>query len=81
MVNWRADGGPAKWTKVNEGLAPEAAVYQQKATGAPQGTVVNVPNPDALTGVTSFDGYDPATNTLIDAKYWNKWPINGGILF
>ena len=54
----------------------EAAAYQQKATGAPQGTVYNVPNPKAPAGVTSFDGYDPATNTLIDAKYWNKWPID-----
>jgi hypothetical protein len=50
--------------------------YQQKATGAPEGTVYNVPNPEAPSGVTSFDGYNPATNTLIDAKYWNKWPID-----
>ena len=56
-----SDGGPGMWTKANEGLTPEEAAYQQKATGAPQGTVYNVPNPDALTGVTSFDGYDPAT--------------------
>jgi hypothetical protein len=64
--------------KANEGLTSEEAAYQQKATGAPQGTVYNVPNTDAPTGVTSFDGYDPATNTLIDAKYWNKWPIDEG---
>ncbi len=73
-----SDGGPGEWTKVNEGLTPEEAAYQRKATGAPQGTVYNVPNPKAPTGVTSFDGYDPATNTLIDAKYWNKWPIDEG---
>ena len=71
-----SDGGPGTWTKVNEGLAPEEAAYQQKATGAPQGTVYNVPNPKAPSGVTSFDGYDPAMNTLIDAKYWDKWPID-----
>jgi hypothetical protein len=71
-----SDGGPGQWTKVNEGLTPEEDAYQQKATGAPQGTVYNVPNPVAPSGVTSFDGYDPATNTLIDAKYWNKCPID-----
>ena len=73
-----SDGGPGQWTKVNEGLTPEEDAYQQKATGAPQGTVYNVPNPEAPSGVTSFDGYEPATNTLIDAKYWNKWPIDEG---
>jgi hypothetical protein len=71
-----SDGGPGKWVKANESLTPEEAAYQQKATGAPRGTVYNVSNPKAETGVTSFDGYDPATNTLIDAKYWNKWPID-----
>ena len=73
-----SDGGPGQWVEVNEGLEPEEAAYQQKATGAPQGTAYNVPNPNAPSGVTSFDGYDPATNTLIDAKYWNKWPIDEG---
>ena len=78
MAGGSSDGGPGAWTKANEGLAPEEAAYRQKATGAPQGTVYNVPNTDAPTGVTSFDGYDPAANTLIDAKYWNKWPIDEG---
>ncbi len=71
-----SDGGPGVWAKVNEGLSPEEAAYQQKATGAQPGTAYNVVNPNAAAGVTSFDGYDPATNTLIDAKYWNKWPID-----
>ena len=71
-----SDGGPGKWTEVTESMSPEAAAYQQKATGAPQGVGYNVPNPKASSGVTSFDGYDPATNSLIDAKYWNKWPID-----
>ncbi len=57
-------------------MTPEAAAYQEKATGAPRGLAYNVPNPEAPTGVTSFDGYEPATNSLIDAKYWNKWPID-----
>lgn len=71
-----SDGGPGKWAQANENMKPNATAYQQKATGAPQGRVYNVANSEAKSGVTSFDGYDPATDTLIDAKYWNKWPID-----
>ena len=70
-----SDGGPGQWAKVNENLTPEEAAYQQKATGAPKGTAYNVPDPEAPTGFTKFDGYEPETNTLIDAKLWNDWPI------
>jgi len=70
-----SDGGPGKWAKVNEGISSEKAAYQQKATGAPPGTAYDVPDPGAKSGVTSFDGYDPETNTLIDAKRWTGWPI------
>ena len=73
-----SDGGPGQWVEANENTKPADAAYQQKVTGAPQGTVYNVPNTNAPTGVVSFDGYDPATNTLIDAKNWNKWPIDEG---
>ncbi len=71
----QSDGGPGAWTQVNESMSDAARAYQQNVTGAPQGVTYNVPNPNAPSGVTSFDGYDPATNTLIDAKFWNGWPI------
>ena len=29
-----------------------------------------------VSGRTSFDGYNPATNALIDAKCWTCWPNN-----
>jgi filamentous hemagglutinin len=70
--------GPGAWATVNEGLSPAEAAYQQEVTGAPAGTVYNVPNPNTPSGVTSFDGYDPQTNTLVDAKLWNDWPIDKG---
>lgn len=71
----QSDGGPGSWATRNEGLSAAEAAYQQKVTGAPRGTVYNVPNPEAASGITSFDGYNPATNTLIDAKLWKNWPI------
>ncbi len=71
-----SDGGPGQWAEANENMKPEHAAYQQKATGAPQGRVYNVVNPKASTGVTSFDGYDPAKNALVDAKHWIDWPVD-----
>jgi hypothetical protein len=71
-----SDGGPGKWVQATETMKPDAAAYQQKVTGAPQGRVYNVPNSQARFGVTSFDGYDPATDTLIDAKHWLEWPTD-----
>ena len=73
-----SDDGPGQWAKVNENLTPEEAAYQQKATGAPQGMGYVVEDPEAPTGFTKFDGYEPETNSLIDAKFWNKWPIEKG---
>ncbi|WP_281350565.1 Tox-REase-5 domain-containing protein [Methylocystis heyeri] len=71
-----SDGGPGEWKEFNEGLSPEEAAYQKKVTGAPDGLVYSVKDPDVKTGFTRFDGYDPATNSLIDAKNFNKWPID-----
>jgi hypothetical protein len=71
-----SDGGPGQWTAAYEGLSQAESAYQQQVTGAPAGTVYNVANPGTSSGTTSFDGYDPATNTLLDAKLWNNWPIS-----
>jgi hypothetical protein len=73
-----SDGGPGAWTQANESMGQDAAAYQEQVTGAPAGTVYNVANPNTASGITSFDGYDPASNTLIDAKFWNNWPISTG---
>ncbi|WOE76616.1 Tox-REase-5 domain-containing protein [Alterisphingorhabdus coralli] len=71
-----SDGGPGAWVPANENMSNAQRLYQQKVTGAPQGTAYNVPDPNVPSGRTSFDGFDPATNTLIDAKCWTCWPRN-----
>jgi HK97 family phage portal protein len=68
-----SDGGPGKWVK--ETIKPKYAAYQEKATGAPRGLAYAVPDPEAPSGFTKFDSYDPETKTLIDAKRWAGWPI------
>nr|WP_082206104.1 Tox-REase-5 domain-containing protein [Pannonibacter phragmitetus] len=55
--------------------------YQQKITGAPAGTAYNVPDPNVSSGRTSFDGYNPQTNALIDARCWTCWRNNSWSLF
>ncbi len=71
-----SDGGPGAWTRAKESLKPDQLAYQRKVTGAPKGTVYNVPDANVPSGRTSFDGYNPKTNTLIDAKCWVCWPRN-----
>lgn len=39
--------------------------------------VVKVDKTIMPSGEKKFDGYDPATNTLIDAKDWKDWRPNG----
>ncbi len=70
-----SDGGPGQWAFANEGMKDLPTTYQNKITGAPNGMIYRVQNPLTKKGVTKFDSYDSATNTLIDAKRWTGWPI------
>lgn len=69
-------GGPGVWAHENVNMKDAERAYQQRVTGAPDGTAYNVADPNDPSGVTSFDGCNPQTNTLIDAKCWTCWPDN-----
>ncbi|MBU2946293.1 Tox-REase-5 domain-containing protein [Zobellia uliginosa] len=70
-----SDGGPGKWQK--ETTPQKGADYQEKVTGAPKDTEYVVKTDLMKSGKKKFDGYDPDTNTLLDAKEWDKWPPKG----
>jgi len=71
----QSDGGPGVWA--NSSKYPRSAAdaaYQQSATGAPAGVEYAVDTPLMKSGVKYFDGYDPNTGNLIDAKNYVDWP-------
>ena len=70
-----SDGGPGVWAPEN-GLANRQSEYQRRVTGAPADQQYLVPLASRASGRVSFDGYDPDTDTLIDAKCWTCWPID-----
>jgi Restriction endonuclease fold toxin 5 len=73
----RLPEGPGRWVENSPRYPwhrPAAATYQQKATGAPEGYEYVVEAPGTASGVKYFDGYDPVTRNLIDAKDWNDYP-------
>jgi hypothetical protein len=73
-----SDGGPGKWgdptTPRGSGTTQRSAPYQEKVTGAPPGTEYKVPSASRKSGAVDFDGYDPQSNTLLDAKDYKNWP-------
>lgn len=71
----QSDGGPGTW-QIENGIGSRESAYQSKVTGAPEGQQYIVPDSNVASGQTSFDGYDPDTNTLLDAKCWTCWPID-----
>lgn len=71
----QSDGGPGTWE--NRTTPDNGAEYQQKVTGAPKDTEYVVKTDKMKSGEKKFDGYDPDTNTLKDAKDWEKWPPSG----
>ncbi|WP_108867166.1 Tox-REase-5 domain-containing protein [Aquimarina aquimarini] len=75
----QSDGGPGTWQK--ETTPQKGAEYQEKVTGAPRDTEYVVPSERMASGKKKFDGYDPETNTLIDAKDWDGWPPEGNSSF
>jgi len=71
----QSDGGPGTW---ETRTTPEkGAAYQEQVTGAPKNTEYVVKTDKMKSGEKKFDGYDPETNTLKDAKDWDKWPPSG----
>lgn len=61
-----SDGGPGSWG--NRATPEKGASYQEKVTGAPKDTEYVVKTSQMSSGEKKFDGYNPKTNTLIDAK-------------
>ncbi len=73
-----SDGGPGIWVKSPKYPRRQAdAAYQQIATGAPEGVeyqVKAVLRGDTKETAKLFDGYDPSTGHLLDAKRWDHFP-------
>jgi hypothetical protein len=71
----QSDGGPGTWENSSKYPRDAADVaYQKSATGAPTGVEYKVDTPLMKSGVKYFDGYDPNTGNLIDAKNYVDWP-------
>ncbi|WP_025841911.1 Tox-REase-5 domain-containing protein [Asaia platycodi] len=49
--------------------------YQIKTAGAPKDIAYVVAGADGKE--VKFDGYDPNTGALLDAKRWTSWPLPG----
>jgi Restriction endonuclease fold toxin 5 len=63
-----SDGGPGQWDYCPTRSGGQD--YQEQITNVPRGVEYKV-------GGVWFDGYDPARNTLIDAKDWNGFVLPG----
>jgi restriction endonuclease fold toxin 5 of polymorphic toxin system len=78
FIHGQSDGGPGVWgepkTPRSSKTTKRSSPYQQKITGAPEGTEYLVPLERRKTGEVAFDGYDPARNTLLDAKEYKNYP-------
>jgi hypothetical protein len=64
----QSDGGPGVWINAPPLKNPADSCYQCQITGAPVQVEYKV------NGIR-FDGYDPSTNVLIDAKRFENWPL------
>jgi hypothetical protein len=70
-----SDGGPGTWVESPKyPTDPADAAFQQSATGAPAGVEYAVPTNQLPSGIKYFDGFDPQTGNLIDAKNYINWP-------
>lgn len=70
-----SDGGPGTWViSPKYPTDPTDAAFQQAATGAPAGVEYAVPTTSMPSGIKYFDGYDPQTGFLVDAKNYVNWP-------
>lgn len=69
---WPPVGGPGQWVEDTSSMSEQARAYQAQVTGAPKRWAYKV----CRNGECAyFDGYDPKTGTLIEAKAreYEKW--------
>lgn len=65
--------GPGSWvSKVRSSKKPWRD-YEQQVTGYPAGMEYEIVNPDGV--AVDFDGYDPGSNLLIEAKGDYEWAV------
>lgn len=69
-----SDGGPGQWGYNHTPVT--GAAYQHQVTGAEKDTEYIVKTNLMPSGKKAFDGYDPKTDVLLDAKDWDSWPID-----
>ena len=69
---WPPIGGPGQWVEDTSSMSDQARDYQAQVTGAPKGWAYRVTRGDDF---VDFDGFDPKTGTLIEAKAreYAKW--------
>lgn len=64
--NWvPPTGGPGKWVQENSSMSERSRAYQSQVTGAPKGWAYEVCRNGKC---VKYDGYDPKTDTLLEAK-------------
>ncbi|QRK11193.1 hypothetical protein JQX13_14620 [Archangium violaceum] len=69
---WPPVGGPGLWIEDTSSMSEQARDYQAQVTGAPKGWAYRVTRGDDF---VDFDGFDPKTGTLLEAKArgYQKW--------
>ncbi|HZH76386.1 MAG TPA: Tox-REase-5 domain-containing protein [Archangium sp.] len=69
---WPPVGGPGQWVEDTSSMSEQARDYQAQVTGAPKRWAYKVCRDGEC---VTYDGYDPRTGTLIEAKAreYAKW--------
>jgi Restriction endonuclease fold toxin 5 len=69
---WPPVGGPGHWVEDTSSMSEQARAYQAQVTGAPKGWAYRICRGDDC---VDYDGYDPKTGTLLEAKAleYDKW--------
>jgi hypothetical protein len=69
---WPPVGGPGRWVEDTSSMSEQARAYQAQVTGAPERWAYKVCRDGEC---VDFDGYEPKTGTLLEAKarQYDKW--------
>ncbi|ATB44274.1 hypothetical protein CYFUS_009761 [Cystobacter fuscus] len=69
---WPPVGGPGQWVEDTSSMSEQARDYQAQVTGAPKRWAYRVCRDGEC---VNYDGYDPQTGTLLEAKAreYDKW--------